>query len=173
MPFYPTNKKARWLRVFRTRGCLQQPGGCSQEPSAVAVGHLWCKAWKERRSILVPSVGFGDRWCGGQRGEPELGVQQSCLASLCSCDQLWLHVPHRLLAVPSSPVPPPSPQQGLGESCLVRTERMVEGRKKEEDQGRDWSKEEIRECYASLGKKSPLRPAKWQLPFPGEDNNPP
>lgn len=80
----------------------------------MAVGHLWVKVWKESCSILVPCVDFGGHWCGGQRGEPELGVQQSCLASLCSCDQLWLHVPHRLLAVPSSPGPLPSPQQDLG-----------------------------------------------------------
>lgn len=60
----------------------------------------------------------------------KLGVQQSCLASLCSCDQLWLRVPHRLLAVPFSPVPLPSPQQDLGESCLVGTEVTMEGRKK-------------------------------------------
>lgn len=104
-------------------------------------------ARKESCSLLVPCVDFGDHWYGGQWGEPELGVQQSCLASPCSCDQLWLHVPHRLLAVPSSPVPLPSPQQDLEESCLVGTEMMVEGRKKR-----------IREEIGAKGKSGSVMP---------------
>lgn len=42
---------------------------------------------------------------------------------------------------------------------------MVEERKKS-------IREEIG-AGANQGKKSSLRPTKWQLPFPGEGNNPP
>lgn len=92
-------------------------------------------------------------------------------------DQLWLPGDSRCfmchvdwsLSLFSSPVPPSSLQQDLGESCLVGAERTAEGRKKR-------NREEIGargECYAALGKESPLRPGKWQFPFPEEGNMPP
>lgn len=94
-------------------------------------------------------------------------------------DELWLPGDWRCfmcradwqLSLPSSPVPPPSLQQDLGEICLVGAERMVERRKKRNRE--DWSKGEIRECYASLEKKSPLRPGKQQFPVPEEGDTPP
>lgn len=145
VPFYPTNKKARWLQVSGTCGCLQQPEAVPKDPLLWLWDIPGARHGRKAASSLSPVWNLVITvWRPVRR--TQAGSAAELLASLCSCDQLWLHVPHRLLAVPSSPVLLPS-QQDLGEIYLVGTEMMVEGRKKS-----------IREEIGTRGKSGSVMP---------------
>lgn len=101
MPFYPTNKKARWLQVSRTRGCLQQPGGCSQGPlpwpwdiSGARHGRNAATSVSPVRVLVITGVEASEEnlsWESSRAAWPLSAAVTSC-GSMCHTD-CWLSPP--------------------------------------------------------------------------------